>query len=241
MKTKSRLVLLHGWASTARVWHPVMAELQASYDCASIVLPGHGDSHLSATRLEPLARQVIDGLQAPAILLGWSLGALVAMQAALIAPSMVQQLMLVSGTPSFVQHAPGQPAMPEATFAQFHNDFTDQPGRTMQRFIALQAHGDSHAREVMQQLKQSAADSQADIEWGLEVLHDSDISSELAAIECPTSCLYGVQDSLVPVAIGEIMHRHMQASVTIWQDTGHAPFVSRPQEFIDWVSSVRHG
>ena len=241
MKTESRLILLHGWASTARVWQPVLHELQTSYDCITVELPGHGHSRLTATRLEPLAQQVVDSLQGPAIWLGWSLGALIAMQAALIAPSMVQQLLLVSGTPAFVQHKPDQIAMTETTFHNFQHEFASQPERTLQRFIALQAHGDSHAREVIKVLKQSSADLLTDIEWGLRVLRDSDISSELAAIDCPTRCLYGEQDSLVPAGIGASMQARMRASVSVWPDTGHVPFLSRPRDFIEWVSRSQYG
>ena len=241
MKPESRLVLLHGWASTARVWQPVVHELHAGYECVTVELPGHGQSHLTATRLEPLARQVVDCLQGPAIWLGWSLGALIAMQAALIAPSMVQQLLLVSGTPSFMQHRPGQVAMAEPTFRDFQGEFASRPERTLQRFIALQAHGDSHARQVMDQLRQSATRLPAEIDWGLEALRDTDITSELAAIDCPTQCLYGEQDSLVPAGIGETMHMQMQARVTVWPDTGHVPFLSRPLEFVEWVNRARYG
>ena len=158
MTEKPLLIFLHGWGSTAGIWQPVVERLQHSYACYLPDLPGHGDSRLTQTRLEPLAREILDSIGRPAIWVGWSLGALIAMQAALLMPQQVQQLLIVSGTPAFVRHDGWDTAMPINTFDQFQTGFSGHASRTLKRFIALQAHGDSQSKTVVRQLADSSAD-----------------------------------------------------------------------------------
>ena len=89
MTERPLLVLLHGWGSTAAVWQPVLEQLQDRFECYLPELPGHGGSTFTATQLESLAQQILESVHRPAIWLGWSLGALIAMQAAGLTPGEV--------------------------------------------------------------------------------------------------------------------------------------------------------
>lgn len=241
MTEKPLLVLLHGWGSTAGVWQPVVERLQADFTCFQPELPAHGDSQFTETRLEPLARQILAEVDRPAIWLGWSLGALIAMQAALLMPQRVSQLLIVSGTPAFVQNADWDTAMPVDVFDQFQAEFANDASRSLKRFIALQAHGDRYAKSVMQQLGRSLTEGVNAIAWGLQVLRRGNLVRELSAIQCPVNGLYGETDALVPVTVQAAMHENANATVIAWPDTGHAPFLSQPDAFVDWVKGAAHG
>lgn len=238
MTERPLLVLLHGWGSTAAVWQPVLEHLQDRFECYLPELPGHGDSAFTATQLESLAQQILESAHRPAIWLGWSLGALIAMQAALLMTEQVKQLVVVSGTPAFVQHAGWNSAMPVKTFDQFKSGFSADANKTLRRFIALQGLGDQQAKAVTQQLSRALVKNTDAITWGLEVLHSGNLLEDLSAIACPVHCLYGENDALVPVAVQEVMGEKAGAQVSVWPDTGHAPFLSRPDAFADWVEQV---
>ena len=82
---RPNLVLLHGWGMNNAVWDALPATLSDRFQLHPIELPGHGQAPF-----EPEWRDLPDWAdallaQAPdqAIWLGWSLGALVALQAAL--------------------------------------------------------------------------------------------------------------------------------------------------------------
>jgi len=241
MTDKPVLVLLHGWGSSAGVWQPVIERLQESYQCYMPELPGHGESELTQTRLKSLAEEILAAVGCPAIWLGWSLGALIAMQAALLAPPQVLRLLIVAGTPAFVQRDGWEMAMSADTFHQFQSGLAGNASKTLRRFIALQAHGDSQAKQVMRQLGGASAKRFDAIGWGLDVLRDSDLLGELSSIGCPVDCLCGELDALVPVSVQGEMRTRLDASVTAWSDTGHAPFLSRPDEIVDWVKEATYG
>lgn len=85
MSHRPNLVLLHGWGMSNAVWSALPARLSERYQLHPIELPGHGDAPF-----DPGWRDLPDWAdaalaQAPeqAVWLGWSLGALVALQAAL--------------------------------------------------------------------------------------------------------------------------------------------------------------
>jgi 2-succinyl-6-hydroxy-2,4-cyclohexadiene-1-carboxylate synthase len=91
------IVLLHGFTHTGASWDPVVAELGARYRVIAPDIRGHG----SASRIEPVSLEgVVDDLRRlePAVLCGYSMGARLALHAALELPS-VQRLVLIGGSP----------------------------------------------------------------------------------------------------------------------------------------------
>ena len=97
------LVLLHGWAMHSGVFQPLVDALAAHFECWLVDLPGHGRSDAFL----PLEREsVTEALlaQVPnAFWLGWSLGGLIALEAALRAPQRVRGLIEIASSPRFVR------------------------------------------------------------------------------------------------------------------------------------------
>ncbi|WP_327294344.1 alpha/beta fold hydrolase [Streptomyces sp. NBC_01197] len=92
------LVLLHGVGLDRHMWDRCLPALAARHRTRAVDLRGHADSPPAApgTTLDDLATDVLDTLEGPAHLVGFSLGALVATRAALLRPTAVASLTLVS-------------------------------------------------------------------------------------------------------------------------------------------------
>jgi 2-succinyl-6-hydroxy-2,4-cyclohexadiene-1-carboxylate synthase len=94
-----RLVLAHGFTQTGRLWGPFGQALGVGRQLVRVDLPGHGGS--SDVRADVADSgtllAAITG-DAPCDLLGYSLGARVALHAALARPDTVRRLVLVGGT-----------------------------------------------------------------------------------------------------------------------------------------------
>ena len=95
------LVLAHGFTQTGRLWGPFGDALAAHRLLVRVDLPGHGGS--AAVRADlPAAGDLLLGAaggDGPVDVLGYSLGARVALHAALRHPGRVRRLVLVGGTP----------------------------------------------------------------------------------------------------------------------------------------------
>lgn len=95
------LVLVHGFAQTPASWEATIEKLPAEVSVVAPELPGHGETAL--TRGEPtpeLAREILlESVERPAVVWGYSQGARAAFDLALNAPESVTALIIESGIP----------------------------------------------------------------------------------------------------------------------------------------------
>jgi len=236
------LVMLHGWGMSSAVWDGLARELARDHRVMLLDLPGHGDSSLEP-REETLKDWALACLAAApdgATWLGWSLGGLVAMQAALLAPERIRSLVLVAATPRFVQAEDWPHAVSETTLDQFSGALLRDPGTTLERFLALQVRGSAEARETLRRLRTALRERPAPrdsaLKVGLELLRRSDLRAELLRLLPPVLWLLGSRDALVPTALGSWLEEMLPAARIVTLDgAGHAPFLSHADSFRDRV------
>ena len=114
------LILIHGWGMHGGVWAGVVDALSQQFRVHVVDLPGMGHSPACAPyTLAQLTDTVAAVLPDRAMMCGWSLGGLVAMQLALSHPGRVERLMLVGATPRFV----GGEDWPCAGYMWYQQDF----------------------------------------------------------------------------------------------------------------------
>ncbi|MGQ9830169.1 MAG: pimeloyl-ACP methyl ester esterase BioH [Thermochromatium sp.] len=236
-ETTTDLVLLHGWGMNSAIWNGVPEHTWNGLTQYRLDLPGHGDTPV-ATECNTLwgwAETCLDIAPERAVWVGWSLGGLIALAAALHAPKRVAGLILLTATPRFTQATDWAPAMPEATLAQFHDGLRADPRTTLNRFLALQTRGSNGARETLRLLKQALAarpePKPAALALGLDLLREEDLRPQLPDIRCPTLWLFGQYDTLVPARVAERIKLLMpEAQVEIIPGAAHAPHLSHANE-----------
>ena len=233
------LVLLHGWGLNSGVWEPISATLQQEFKVTLIDLPGFGrnaDNTPSPYTLEAITEQIANAIPDDSIVLGWSLGGLVAQLLACKYPTKVSHLITVASTPKFSQKDawPGiQSKVLQAFETQLERDFS----KTLDRFLAIQAMGSPSARQDIKSIKgfieQYPIPSELALQSGLTILSDADLREDIATIEQPTLRMYGKLDSLVPkAAVSLISSQQPDADSHIFDHASHAPFISHPKDFL---------
>ncbi len=233
----SDLVLIHGWGMNGAVWQQVLPLLAQDFCVHVVDLPGYGLSNQSvAENVEEMAQQLLDESPQQAAWLGWSLGGLVAKQAALTAPDRLSHLVTVASSPKFAA-ADGwrgiKPQVLEAFTNQLREDFT----ATVERFMALQAMGSLSAKQDIKWLKQavfSRPEPHPDaLLSGLKMLADVDLRHRLVEISIPWLRLYGRLDGLVPVRVADALDKHAPGSGRqVFARSSHAPFISESEVFV---------
>jgi len=233
--TGTGLVLLHGWGMNAAVWEGPPGSLLGA--ATLIELPGHGSCVLpeGASDLAAWADACLAAAPGRAVWLGWSLGGLVALAAALRAPQRVAGLILMTATPRFVQAPDWPAAMAWATLSQFHDGLLADPSGTLDRFLALQVRGSAAAREILRTLRRELAARPAPdpraLALGLDLLRDCDLRGRLGELTCPSLWLFGSHDTLVPAAVAPAVGALLpEARVEVIRGAAHAPFLSHPEE-----------
>lgn len=232
------IVLLHGWGLHGGIWDTLLPRLTPHVRVTRIDLPGHGrSSHVPMpASLPAVAEQVLSAAPPRAAWLGWSLGGLVALQAALQAPARLRGLVLSNATPRFMTAADWPEAMPPAQLQEFASGLTQNYRETLLRFLSLQVQGDERVRASLRQLRESlfahGEPDTASLGTSLALLSREDLRAKLQGIALPTLILAGGYDRLTPPAASEFMAQMIPgARLQAFPKSAHAPFISRPAEF----------
>lgn len=234
------LILLHGWAMHGGLFAPLVPALSTKFRVAVVDLPGHGHSAAqTAASLDAvvatLSTQFADA-GSPLCVLGWSMGAAVALRWARLAPQRIARLVLVSATPRFVA-APDWPhAMAPEILARFGDELAVAYRLTLQRFLTLQMQGSDAGRAALHELRSALfarGEPGADnLRSALSMLQAIDLRDDASHVAVPTLVVSGDRDTLTTAAAGAWLAHAMPAArqVTI-SGAAHAPFLSHRSGF----------
>ncbi|MEW8505954.1 MAG: pimeloyl-ACP methyl ester esterase BioH [Candidatus Thiodiazotropha sp.] len=232
----AELVLLHGWGMNSAVWAGFAEDLAADYRVSRIDLPGHGHSPFDEQhKLTAWAAACLEVAPERAIWIGWSLGSMVALQSALLAPDRVEGVVAMAGMPCFVKALNWQHAMAAETLDQFIQTLRKNHRQTLERFLALQTMNSVQATRLLKRLKALLRERPEPVpealQTGLELLKSVDLRERLGDLSCPTTWVYGSRDTLAPASASTDLRRWLpQAEMHILEGAGHTPFLSHPQE-----------
>ncbi len=228
------LVLIHGWAMHGGVLAPLVQALAERCTMYVVDLPGHGHSRHCGLPLElDACSRAIAEATPPATWLGWSLGGLVALHAALALPAQVRGLAMLCATPRFVR-AVDWPHGSDATLVhQLALDLeTDYQG-TLERFLALEAMGSSDPRGELRRLRELVfARGEPELrvlQEGIALLERTDLRPRLAGLSLPNAWLAGRRDRLVPPQAMQWSAEQAHGRFAEIAGAGHAPFIGHAQ------------
>ena len=216
------LVLLHGWGFNSALFNQLVNQYQDQYCITVIDLPGHGQSENIAGGLEAWCNEIIAVLPAKPILLGWSLGGLLAIHIAAQMP--LSKLILVACTPNFVQTEQWRYGIAADNFKQFAAALKLDLSKTLKRFISLQSKNKSQLKVLNEAIDKFPATPQA-LNQGLEILLNSDLVAEFRQLKLPIKVILGDNDTLVANHIAN-WYRHNNVD-TVTLNTGHLPFLHK--------------
>ena len=227
------LVFLHGWAQSQQVW---FQQRHAFPDAIFLNLPGHGGAEVVPAE-QWLAYLLQQLPEEPCLLVGWSLGGMLAMQLALHAPQRVAALALVATTPSFRMRDGWSYGSDDALFQAFRDAAEADSPRLLNRFFTLMLHGDQLPRRDYNALAKAAVDRERRVQpeglmAGLQLLELLDLRGSIGLIHQPVLLLHGQNDAIIPVASSQWMAAELPHS-DLWLQAscGHAPFLTYAEQF----------
>ena len=235
------IVLIHGWSMHTGIWRKFAQQLSQHYQVICLDLPGHGLSeNIEPYTLECISKVLIEAVPEHSFsVLGWSLGASVALTMAGQYPERVNSLMLLAGNPVYVQQS-DWPGIDPVLLEDFANNLSLNCSETLLRFLALQVNNLPDAKSVLKDLKKAMQEcnppTKKVLQNGLDILKQADLRADLIALKCPVSIIQGDKDTLVPVQASRDMQQLQPASeLNVIAGAGHVPFLSHPSQVIEII------
>lgn len=235
------IVLIHGWAMHSGVFAPLTRQLVPRFRVHLVDLPGHGaSSRDDDATWDPAGCAAAIAAAVPrAPWVGWSLGGIVALQAALDFPMQVAGLVGIAAPPRFVASADWPQGVPRDAFAQFADGLKRNYRHTIERFLALEALGSEHAQTELREMKAHVFDrgtpSLVALERGLRALENTDLRARLPQLRVPSLWIAGRRDRLV--SAGALRWAAQQSPQGRYMEfpSGHAPFIGHAKPIADAI------
>ncbi|HXF54344.1 MAG TPA: alpha/beta fold hydrolase [Hyphomicrobiaceae bacterium] len=226
------VVLLHPVAMRAEFWDPVIAELESDVRLIAIDIRGHGESDVPDRpfSLDELTADVIELVRAvgspPCVMVGCSMGVMIANWVAVKAPELVRALVLSNAThtrtekgrAALQQRADaalnGMPAVLEGTLSRW---FSPQ-------FMALNA-------DVVAKVRAWFLDNDPVVHcWSWLCMRDRDYGDKLAGIRVPVLAIAGSNDdSATPSIVKEMSQVFPRGSFYLMEGVGHFAPLENPR------------
>ena len=222
-----RLVFLHGAGSTAAVWHRQLTHFAARHSPLAFDWPGHGRS--SGTEALPsipayseFTLALLDRLGVErAVLVGTSMGGVVALDVALRAPARVEALVATSTAAKV-----SLPAEMVETWRSVMN------GRSAQPFTPF-GYGEGASTEILREGWELQVRTDPRVRYfDLVLAQKIDLRARLGEIRRPTLVVHGAQDPIIPASQGAALAEGIAAAQYVEiPRAGHFPYREAPEAF----------
>jgi pimeloyl-[acyl-carrier protein] methyl ester esterase len=231
------MVWLPGWSTGPDIWD---REIERWPDAGHVTVDFSGCG--TPGEIQDCADGAIAGADAGSLIVGWSLGAMAALQAVLRLGPPGARLALIGATGQFARtngHASG---WAPAALRRMQHRLAESPSEVLARFdrrLFSPAEATSGADVAWAESYGSRSPAVESLHAGLEFLQRFSITLDADKVQVPVSLLHGDADEICPPAGARQLAASLRnARLTIVTETGHALFWTRPEEFHEWLRSI---
>ncbi|MDQ1237349.1 MAG: pimeloyl-ACP methyl ester esterase BioH [Wigglesworthia glossinidia] len=235
------IIFLHGWGFNAQIWSGIIPYYSDNFKLHIVDLPGYGKNR---NFFKYSLKDIIDiiSYHSPnqSILIGWSLGGLIATKAIIQNPEKFHGLIVICSSPCFCEKK-SWPGIKIKILNNFALQLKDNFKNTMNRFFSIQLLGAKKQIRNIRKLKDNFFDqpepSFRTLISGLKILKNTDLRYSLKHLKIPILKIYGSLDVLIPKKSIPIIKKLYQTNNFdfIIPEASHAPFISHPKLFFQII------
>lgn len=230
------LILIHGWGLNSKIWNVLIQQsnLKKQFKLHLIDLPGFGKSDkLSPITLNNITQLISSYIPNNSIILGWSMGGLIASNIGLKYPNKIKGIISVSSSPCFIERS-NWPGISKETFLTFYNCLKKNFQKTISDFILIQALNSNYStiKNIQKDILSQPNPTIYTLKKSLEIIFISDLRTQIKNLKVPMLRIYGSLDTFVPKKVCTILDKLWPKTLsTIIEQSAHIPFVSHTQKF----------
>ncbi|MBJ7982681.1 MULTISPECIES: alpha/beta fold hydrolase [Bacillus] len=232
-----KVIFIPGWGMEEDVWTFVLPYFK-DYPVQCLDWRNVKEQSEFAGRIIEVARDE------NVILVGWSLGALAAIQA--YKKIKAKGIVLIGGTAKFTNTSDYTSGWNSLHVERMKKNLTRKKEDTLNRFYENmftknELKENTSFKEIALNFK---GDSIQSLQLGLDYLIETDMRNELTDIKVPLLLLHGEQDVICPLSAAHNMTENTNATLKVVSGAGHALCVTNfeycANEIIQFVEGIRH-
>ena len=229
------LVFIHQVATDRRIWQYQLPSLAGQYLTVTVDILGHGvpgwtmaemSIGRAAIHVQRLLEQVVPG---QAFLVGVSMGAAVALQCALNAPSLVRGLILVSPWMRISEHTKN---LIDRLFRLAESGNMTAHTDLFLRYVFPPTYLERHVPEVGRLRAVVMEQDSKTVAYAWAACLASGVDGDLGDIRAPSLVIAGMNDLFTPPYLArEVAAELFDVELEIWNASGHFPFLQDAPRF----------
>ena len=224
-----RLVVAHGFTQTARCWGAFGELLFPGREVVAADLPGHGGSSELRAGLADVGRLLLDaGGDEPFDLLGYSLGARVAIHAALGGPPTLRRLVLIGGTAGIEDPAARAARRSRDETLADELEGSGDVGAFLERWLAAPMFAGLRDTAFTERMRNTAAGLASSLRLAGAGAQEP-LWEQLPEVACPVLALAGADDVRFGLAAGRIADGVAAGVMSLVPGAGHAAHLEQPR------------
>lgn len=240
--TGSPVVLIHGWASSNRMWDSLIAGLADTYRCVAPDLPGHGDSNkppMDWYTIDHFAGIVAHLCQALDLhrvaLIGHSMGGTIALALAANGTADLCEVIAINPVITGRFSTGGVLGSPVVRpLAGVTRRAWQMATRLMRRAPAVGRAWPDIWRRMSEDMGRTSGDAAV---GSIRAVRGCDLSGELERIRIPVLIMVGEKDRTVPASEGRLAAEKIATARLLSLPAGHHPHDESPQECLGALRS----
>ncbi len=218
-----KIIIISGWAAPKEYLGLLSDKLAgisevstvSIHELPSLVSDGGSGENASGIPVSDYALGLISMIRetGPCLLVGWSIGGMIALEAALHLPDNVKGLFLISTAARFSSAADYQYGVSPSVVRAMTRGVMREPERTLIDFFK-RAHEpfSENAGLIREEVDAALSIGSEDLSAGLKYLLETDLRASLGSINIPSVVLHGSADSIIPWHAGKFLADNIQNS-----------------------------
>lgn len=229
---EQNLLFIPGWATDSQIFFQQFEYFKAKLGILLVDLMAEESSTANLDYSENVVNLINQLNLKNIVVIGWSLGSLVAIKLANIIPERVSSLLLISATSKFISEKNYSCGQPLASVRQLKKSLKKDYETTLNRFYSQMFSSNEKERgyealfidNVLPRMKMV---TQNRVAQGLDYLINTDYRHALSHLTCPVIICHGQDDIICPVGSAYYLERNIPNSkLVIIDNCGHIPFLT---------------